>query len=56
MVFYFGFFMANKRQISFRLSKELNDWVKAEIEKGHFESLDDAVEQALVELRKEIGG
>jgi|GEM_PF-4775596 len=48
--------MANKKQISFRLSKELNDWAKAEIEKGHFESMSDVVEQALVELRKEIGG
>lgn len=48
--------MANKKQISFRLSKELDDWVKAEIKKGHFESLNDLVEQALIELRKEIGG
>ena len=46
--------MANKKQISFRLSKELDDWVKAEIEAGRFESMTDAVEQALVELRKEI--
>lgn len=48
--------MTDKVKISFRLSEELEDWIKAEIEKGHFDSLDDAVEQALIELRKEIGG
>jgi len=48
--------MANKKQISFRLSKELDDWVKEEIQKGTFRSMSDAVEQAVVELRKEIDG
>ncbi|MFW6120523.1 MAG: hypothetical protein ACOC80_06435 [Petrotogales bacterium] len=48
--------MANKKQLSFRLSKELDDWLKTEIEAGTFESMSDAVEQALVELRKEIDG
>ena len=48
--------MTDKRRIYFRLSKELDDWIKAEIEKGNFESLDDAVNQAMIELRKEIDG
>ena len=48
--------MANKKRIYFRLSKELDDWVKEEIEAGTFESMSDAVEQAIVELRKEIDG
>ena len=48
--------MTNKKQITFRLSKELDDWIKAEIEKGHFESKSEIVEQAIIELRKEIGG
>lgn len=48
--------MIDKVKLSFRLSQELEDWVKAEIEKEHLDSLDEAVEQALIELRKEIGG
>ena len=48
--------MADKIKISFRLSEELEDWIKAEIKAGNFESLDDAVEKALIELRKEIDG
>ena len=48
--------MTDKKQISFRLSKELDDWVNDQIESGRFESWTEAVEQALIELRKEIGG
>ena len=48
--------MTNKKQISFRLSKELDDWVKAEIEAGNFESMTDAVEQAVVLLMERLDG
>jgi Arc/MetJ-type ribon-helix-helix transcriptional regulator len=48
--------MANKKQISFRLSKELDDWVKEEIEAGNFKSMSDAVEQAVVLLQEELDG
>ena len=48
--------MTDKQQISFRLSKELDDWVQEEIKVGNFESMTDAVEKAIVELRKEIDG
>ena len=48
--------MANKRKISFRLSKELDDWVKAEIESGRFESLTQAVEESLVLLQERLDG
>ena len=56
MVFYFGFFMANKRQISFRLSKELEEWVNAEIKAGNFESMSQAVEKAVVLLQERLEG
>ena len=49
-------FMANKRKISFRLSKELDEWVKAEIESGRFESLTQAVEESLVLLQERLDG
>ena len=48
--------MANKRQISFRLSKELEEWVNAEIKAGRFESMSDAVEQAVVLLQERLKG
>jgi Arc/MetJ-type ribon-helix-helix transcriptional regulator len=47
-------FMTDKKQISFRLSKELNDWIKNEIKAGNFESMSQAVEQALVHLQERI--
>ena len=48
--------MTNKKQISFRLSKELDDWVKAEIEAGRFESMTQAVEESLVLLQERLDG
>ncbi len=47
--------MTNKKQISFRLSKELDDWVTAQIESGRFESWTEAVEQAVVLLQERLG-
>lgn len=48
--------MAQKRIISFRLSKELDDWVTAEIESGRFESLTQAAEQGIVLLQERLEG
>ncbi len=48
--------MANKKQISFRLSKELDDWVTAEIKSGRFESRTEAVEQGIVLLQERLDG
>jgi Arc/MetJ-type ribon-helix-helix transcriptional regulator len=48
--------MADKKQISFRLSKELDDWVTAEIESGRFESLTQAVEESLLLLQERLDG
>jgi Arc/MetJ-type ribon-helix-helix transcriptional regulator len=48
--------MANKKKMSFRLSKELDDWVKEEIKAGRLESLDQAVEQAIILLMKRLDG
>lgn len=46
--------MTQKRAISFRLSKELDDWVTAQIESGRFESLTQAVEQSLLLLQERL--
>ena len=48
--------MANKKRMYFRLSKELDDWVMAQIESGRFESLDHAVEESLVLLQERLDG
>ena len=48
--------MTDKVKISFRLSEELEDWIKQEIKVGNFESLDDAVEQAVVLLQERLDG
>lgn len=56
MYCYLPGFMANKKKMSFRLSKELDDWVKEEIKAGRLESLDQAVEQAIILLMKRLDG
>lgn len=43
-----------KCSISFRIPKELDDWVTAKIESGEFESWSDAVEQAVIHLRERL--
>lgn len=43
-----------KDSISFRIPKELDDWVRAKIMSGEFESWSDAAEQALILLRKRL--
>jgi Arc/MetJ-type ribon-helix-helix transcriptional regulator len=48
--------MENKKQISFRLSKELDDWVNDQIESGRFESWTEAVEQGIVLLQERLDG
>jgi Arc/MetJ-type ribon-helix-helix transcriptional regulator len=48
--------MTDKQQISFRLSKDLDDWVMAQIESGRFESWDDVIDQALVLLQERLDG
>ena len=44
----------NRKIIFFRLSKELEDWVKDQIESGRFESLDQAVEKSLILLQERL--
>ena len=46
--------MTNKKQISFRLSKELDDWIKDQIKSGRFESWAEALEQGLVLLQERL--
>lgn len=48
--------MANKKQISFRLSKELDDWVTAQLESGRFESWAQAVEEGITLLQERLDG
>ena len=48
--------MTNKKQISFRFSKELDDWVTAEVESGRFESISQDVEQGIVFLQERLDG
>jgi Arc/MetJ-type ribon-helix-helix transcriptional regulator len=48
--------MANKKKISFRLSKELDDWIRDQIESGRFESWTQAVEEGITLLQDRLDG
>ena len=43
-----------REHVSFRLSKELDDWVNDQIESGRFESRSQAVEESLVLLQEKL--
>jgi len=45
-----------KDSISFRIPKELDDWVRAKIKSGEFNSWSDAAEQAVILLREKLEG
>jgi Arc/MetJ-type ribon-helix-helix transcriptional regulator len=48
--------MTNKKQISFHLSKELDDWVNDQIESGRFKTRTQAVEEGLILLQERLDG
>ena len=48
--------MTDKKKISFRLSKELDDWVNDQIESGRFKTRTQAVEEALILLQERLDG
>ena len=45
-----------KRAIYFRLSKELNDWVKTQIESIRFGSMTHTVEEGIIFLQERVDG